>query len=109
MGRADAFAQVLAITGQILEVHPDNVVARAVRLFVESTASALEGNAGSIPAAARQLEALVAEAPDELQVRLLLVDSYKNMQQPERSLPVLQDALQRDPFNPRILFELGSL
>jgi tetratricopeptide (TPR) repeat protein len=37
------------------------------------------------------------------------VNTYKNMQQAERSLPVLQDALTRDPFNPRIHFGLGSL
>jgi len=109
MGREDTFSQVLAITGQVLEVRPDNVVARAVRIYVESVASALEGDVQSLPVAAQQLEALVAEAPDELEVRFLLVDSYKNMQQPEKSLPVLQDALEHDPFNPRIHFELGSL
>jgi len=109
IGQEDGYSQVLAITNQVLEAKPDNVLARAARVFVQAMSSALDGDAASIPNAAHVLEALVAEAPDELQIRILLVGTYEEMQQPEKSLPVLQDALNRDPFNPQIHFELGSL
>ncbi len=59
--------------------------------------------------AVSKLETLVAKAPDELQVRILLVRVYQRTQRVDEALPLLEAALQRDPFNPRILYELGTI
>ncbi len=105
----EAFAQVSALTTQVLEVQPDDVVARAAKGYVDAMARARQGDFSTIPAAIEKLESLAAEAPNEFQLRTLLVRAYLNTQQPEKALPVLEEALVLDPFNPQIHYELGTL
>lgn len=109
MSQQDAFSQVTAICEQVLAVRPDDVVARAVRAYVDAVPRALDGDAEALPRAAQELEALVAEAPDELQVRILLVRTYQYLQQPEKPATLLEDAAKQDPFNPQIHYELGRM
>ena len=105
----EAISRVTAIAGQVLAEHPDNVVARAAKTYVETMGQSLEGNYQTIPSAIKELESLVAAAPEDFQVRLLLVRAYVNTKQDEKALPILEEALERDPFNPQINYELGSL
>ena len=109
MEREEAFSEIVAITGQVLDVEPENVMARALSTFVNAVARAADGDTTAILASVDTLEALLAQAPDELQLRLLLTRAYRHAMQPENALPVLETALQRDPFNPQILYELGTL
>jgi TolB-like protein/Tfp pilus assembly protein PilF len=109
MDQQDAFPDAMAITEQVLAAQPNNVVAQAIRTYVDAMANETRGEAGALPGAVAMLEQLVATEPGELQVRILLVRAYERLQQQEKSLPVLQEALRADPFNPRIHYELGTL
>lgn len=105
----DGHQQVIALTDQVLAVRPDDVNAIAARALANAALLAQNGDFEAVKTAAAQLEALVAKAPKEFQPRLLLVRAYQAMQQHEKALPVLEDARQNDPFNPQILYELGTL
>jgi len=109
MDRREAISRVSAIAGQVLAEHPDDVVARAAKIYVETMEQALQGDFRTVPAAIEELESLVADAPDNFQVRTLLIRSYVNTKQDENALPMLEAALKRDPFNPRIHYEMGTL
>ena len=108
MEEDEAFLQIIAITDQVLAVEPENTIARAASLFAKTgtrmTQGDMDANADLVP----QLEAIVAEAPDELQSRVLLVRAYQIQQQDEKSIQVLAEALRQDPFNPAIHYELGT-
>ena len=104
----EAFAQIIAITDQVLSVRSDDSVARAAKLFAESTLRVTEGDPDALLDMVRQLEEIVAAAPDEVQARILLVRGYSGLQQFDKVIPVLEDALKRDPFNPQIHYELGT-
>ena len=104
----DAVTQIMAVTDQVLAAQPDNAVARATQLVATSMLSALSGDITAMSESIPELEAIVAEVPDELQPRILLVRTYRAMRQTEKVVPVLEDALERDPLNPQILYELGT-
>ena len=108
MDEQDGFAQIIAITDQVLAVRPDDPVARATRIYASTMKNARQGDVELVADAIQQLEEIVAEVPGELQPRILLVRAYQGMQQNELSVPVLQEALKRDPFNPQIHYELGT-
>ena len=105
----DGRQQVVALTDQVLAVRPDDVNALAARALATAALLAHDGDFQAFRTAAAQLEELVARAPKEFQPRLLLVRAYQAMQQHEKALPVLEGARQNDPFNPQILYELGTL
>ena len=103
-----AVTQIMAVTDQVLAAQPDNAVARATQLVATSMLSALSGDITAMSESIPELEAIVAEGPEELQPRILLVRTYRAMRQTEKVVPVLEDALERDPLNPQILYELGT-
>jgi tetratricopeptide (TPR) repeat protein len=43
-----------------------------------------------------------------VQPRILLIRAYQGLQQDDQAIPVLEEALKRDPFNPVLHFELGT-
>lgn len=105
----DGHQQVIALTDQVLAFRPDDVNALAAKALADAALRAQDGDFEAFRGAAAQLEALVGRAPKEFQPRLLLVRAYQGMQQHDKALPVLEDARQNDPFNPQILYELGTL
>ena len=109
MGSQEAISRVAAITDQVLAEQPNDVVALSAKVYVEAMRRALQGEYESVPAAIEELESLVAEAPDNFQVRRLLIRAYVNTKQDENALPVLEAALEHDPFNPQVHYELGTL
>lgn len=109
MYQDDAFAAVLAITNQVLAVRPDDVGARAIRLFVKAVPGSMEGRVGALPVAVSELEGLVAENPQEYQARILLSRMLQVLQQNDRALQLQLEALELDPYNARIHYEIGSL
>ncbi|MDJ0918064.1 MAG: tetratricopeptide repeat protein [Woeseiaceae bacterium] len=109
MEAPEAISQVSAIADQVLSEHPDNVVARAAKVYVEAVSQSMQGDFRSMPDATRELESLVADEPENFQVRLLLVRAYVNTLQDFNALSVLEAALEQDPFNPQINYELGTL
>lgn len=107
MNASDAYREIVAITDQVLTVRPNDVVAQAASIFASASLQAAEGDSSVVAALARDLEALVARAPSELEPRILLVRAYHGLQQFEKAALVLEEALQRDPFNPSLHYELG--
>jgi TolB-like protein/Tfp pilus assembly protein PilF len=109
MGAADAKAQSLAMTRQVLSARPDDPGANAVQLFVGTGLEHDTSEPGQVFEAIEKLEALVSENPADYQIRILLARLLAMTQQLDRALVVHLEALQKDPLNARIHYELGSL
>ncbi len=108
MEEQEAYDQIIAITDQVLAVDPGDVVARAASIYAKTAMRRSEGDPAVGAQLVHDLETLVAIAPDKLQPRILLVRAYQGLKQDEKAVPVLQEALKRDPFNPTIHYELGT-
>lgn len=109
LDRDRAFTDVVAITDQVLAIRPKDVDARAMRLFAETFMRVQESDPEALRDAVEQLKEISAEGPAALQPKILLTRFYQGMQQPENALAVMLEALDRDPLNPRIQYELGGL
>jgi TolB-like protein/Tfp pilus assembly protein PilF len=103
------FPEIIAIADQVLEVRPDDAVAQAVQIYGEAMIRAYDGEITAIAGTQTALEEIVADAPGVLYPRILLARAYRNGQERDNALVVLQDALENDPFNPQIYYELGTL
>jgi len=108
MSPAEAFPQVLAITRQVLDVAPDNTVARALNAYAQAHRAAQRGEPVSLDDLAKELQSLVAGAPGELEPRIVLVRVYEATGQDDKAVAALEEALERDPYNPQVLYELGT-
>jgi len=109
MHQDDAFPTVLATVEQVLAVSPDDVTARAIRVFVQAVPSETEPVPTAIPDAILELESLVAEDPQDFEVRLLLTKMLLGTQQIDKALRLQREALEFDPYNARIHFQIGAL
>ena len=69
----EAINEVLVIIDQVLEVRPDDRVAEALQVYANAMGEMIAGDFQALPSAATRLEEIVAEVPNELQPRLLLV------------------------------------
>ena len=105
----DAFNSVLAITNQVLAASPDDVGARAIKLFTETQIIMREGDPAASLDAFNLLQELIDEDPSALQPRIFLNRMLRNDEQIEQALTGMLEALQLDPFNPRIHYELGNI
>lgn len=109
MSQDAAILAVSAITDQVLEAIPDNVDARGIQLFVQAVPSTVESSSESVEQAVSGLQALVAENPHAYQLRILLSHILQGTQELEKALQYQQEVLERDPYNARVHFEIGSL
>ena len=109
MDQKSAFAEIIAITDQVLAVRPEDVDARAIRLFADTAARAQQDGPQVFLEAVGELEEIVTADPAAFQPKVLLTRFYQGTQQFDKAVPLMKDALHRDPFNPRIHYELGSL
>jgi TolB-like protein/tetratricopeptide (TPR) repeat protein len=109
LDQADAYTEIMAITGQVLEQRPNDPDARAMRLFTESAYLDEQPDPEVLFSRVEQLEQIVSDNPAKYQPRVLLSRSLQALQRLDRSLEIQQDALERDPFNPRILYEIGNI
>jgi TolB-like protein len=109
MERDTAYPQIIAITNQVLAVHPDDANARAIQIFA-STADRVENEGPQVLfEAVAELEDIVASVPTAAQPRILLTRFYQGMRQFEKAVQLMQDAVRHDPFNPQLHYELGAL
>jgi len=108
LDRENAYMQIMAITGQVLETRPDDVDARAIRLFVEVMYLEEQPGPEETFGLIEDLEKIVAENPAINQPRIMLSRMLRGSQQSEAAIEVLEGALERDPFNARILYEMGT-
>jgi tetratricopeptide (TPR) repeat protein len=104
-----ARSQVLAMTDQVLAARPTDPGATALRLYVQTLDPSMEGDSSPVFDAIGKLEQLVADNPADHQIRALLGRLLRRMRQPDRALEIYLDALQHDPYNAQIHYELGLL
>jgi TolB-like protein/tetratricopeptide (TPR) repeat protein len=109
MSQDEAFSAVSAITDQVLTASPDNVGARAIQVYMQAAPSTTEVSTMSMDDAISELEGLVAANPRELQARLLLSRLLMVTRQSDRALQLQLEALETDPYNARIHYEVGSI
>ena len=109
MERDEAITLCTAITRQVLGVMPDDPVANAIRIFGDVMGHADLAGPDETRAAIEELERLAAAHPDVYEVRMLLSDLLRVVKQYDRALLVNLEGLQREPFNARIHYELGTL
>ena len=109
MDEQSTYPEIIAIVDQVLSVRPDDVVAQAVRIFGDAMIRANAGEMSAFTEIEGDLEEIVASAPGVLYPRVLLVRAYKSANKNDEALVVLEDALERDPFNSSIHYELGTL
>ncbi len=109
MDADDANAAILAIIDQVLAVNPDDVAARAVRIYTKAVIATTDGGPVVAFDTIEQLKQLIDEDPTQLQARIFLTRLSRNDEQFERSLQSMLEAQELDPFNPRIHYELSNL
>jgi TolB-like protein/predicted negative regulator of RcsB-dependent stress response len=109
MSQDEAFSAVSAITDQVLTADPDNAGARAIHVYMQAAPSTTEVSTMSMDDAISELESLVAANPRELQARLLLSRLLMVTQQSDRALALQLEALETDPYNARIHYEIGTI
>ena len=109
MNESDAFATALAITDQVLAVRPADAAARAIQLFIKLATFTGGENTNAVFDTLNELEDIVAEHPAEYRARVYLTQLLHGMQQIDKALRLQLDALDRDPYNARILYEVGTL
>jgi TolB-like protein/predicted Zn-dependent protease len=107
MDEDEALQAVQALIEQVLDSQPDNVRARALKVFADTRSAIKRGDLLSTDEAARELEQLVAEDPADFEVRVLYIRVLGGSD-PDKLLDVLLAAVENDPLNPRIHYELGS-
>jgi len=109
MDETTASRLALALTGQVLEIRPNDADARAIRHYLVAAPQSRDISAERFNETLAELDALVTEHPDNLEARLLYVHLLNNLKRYEQSQALLEAALERDPLNPQILFELGTI
>ena len=109
IGQDEAMTNCSAITGQVLALRPEDPMANALRIYVEIARDTAAPDPRQVYDAIDQLERLVAENPAIYQIRILLGQVLQRVQKYDRALVVHLEALQQEPYNPRVHFELGSL
>ena len=109
MGREEAITLCTAITRQVLDVKPDDPLARAIEVFGDVLGHTEFARPEQTRAAIDELTRLTAANPDIYEIRMLLSDLLRIVKQYDRALLVNLEGLQREPFNARIHYELGTL
>jgi TolB-like protein/Flp pilus assembly protein TadD len=104
-----ALNEIRVIMAQVLEARPDDPVARATQIYAAAYDRMISGDFGAMGDAAAELKQIVQDHPGELRPRLLLARTYSQHFQNEAAIPVLEAALESDPYNPRVLYELGAV
>ena len=100
--------EAIALLEQVLAARPNDVRARAWML-VSQTMSALDmGEEIDITEIIDSLRELVAEAPSEVEPKLLLLQVLPALGETEEALALMQDILELDPLNISVLSNVAS-
>jgi TolB-like protein len=109
MGREEAATLCSAMTRQVLDARPDDALANAIDIFGDVLGHTNLTGPEQMRAAIDELTRLTAENPGIYEIRMLLSDLLRIFRQYDRALLVNLEGLQREPFNARIHYELGTL
>ena len=100
------FRQAVALADQVLAVRKDPT-ALAIRSFARAGFDGQMASPENFTVAIAELESIVDKWPGEFLPKILLARFYQGFEQDDKAILLLQEALERDPFNARILYELG--
>ena len=107
--KGTAFSQIAALAEQVLALDATNAHASALASFVAAADAAQDEDTEPLFDAIEGLEKVLVRQPDDYRIRFLLTRLYQTIQQNERALELQLQAHDIDPYNARILYELGSL
>lgn len=109
LDRNTAFSQIAALADQVLAADAGNAHASSLASFIVAMDAVQDENAEPLFDAIERLEQFCARQPEDYRIRFLLTRLYQTIQQNDRALELQLQAHDIDPYNARILFELGSL
>jgi len=101
-------AEMIALLEQVLAVQPDNVRARTWMLVARAWSADLGSEELDIMTITGSLRELVAEAPGEVEPKLLLLMFLAGEDATEETLALMQDVLELDPLNTSVLNDVSS-
>ena len=104
--QAQGFRDAVAMADQVLQVREDPN-ALAIRTIAQAGFDGQTASPESFSDAIVELESITARWPGELLPKILLARFYQGFEQHDNAIELLQLELERDPFNARILYELG--
>ncbi|MDX1507737.1 MAG: tetratricopeptide repeat protein [Woeseiaceae bacterium] len=104
----EAIGEIRAMSDQVLAARPDDTTGRAMRMYANTIRNISQGNPESIVRIIDDYEALLQEDPGNLDIRILLSRFLGVMQRHDRILAIYGEALERDPYNAQLLYELGN-
>ena len=106
MDRERAFQDAVALAEQVLAVREDPT-ALAIKTFAKAGFDGRTAGLQSFTGAITELQSIVEKWPGEFLPMILLSRFYQGFEQHEKGISLLKGALENDPFNARILYELG--
>ena len=104
----EAVNEIRAMTAQVLAARPDDTTGQALQLYADAISQTTAGTPASIVEIVDQFEALHQDDPTNLEIRILLSRFLGLLQRHDRMLAVYGEALEHDPYNARLLYELGN-
>jgi TolB-like protein/thioredoxin-like negative regulator of GroEL len=104
----ETLADMFALTDQVLAVDPSHRGARISRLAAEASENRYTNHYATWPEIQRQMQVLMAEMPGDNDIKLVLAGYLSGRNQESEALEILEAALQNDPLNARILYDLAG-
>ena len=104
----EAIGEIGAMSDQVLAARPGDTTGQAMKLYAQTITLTSTGSLDSVASVVDQYESLLARDPDNLEIRILLSRFLGVVRRHDRILAVLGEALEKDPYNARLLYELGN-
>jgi tetratricopeptide (TPR) repeat protein len=104
----DTTTEMIALLEQVLAFRPDDVRAKAWILVARVIQENLAGEIVSASEFTNELRTLVAEAPNEVEPKRLLLQLLGSSGETEEAMALMQDLLVLDPLNSWLLVEISQ-
>ena len=105
----EASSLIAAMTDQVLAERPADPGATALRIYIQTIQQPMEGDSSAVADAIEKLERLVTDNPADHRIRALLGRLLRSARLFDKALEIYIDALQHDPLNAQIHYELGLI
>jgi TolB-like protein len=105
----EASSLIAAMTDQVLAERPADPGATALRIYIQTIHQPMEGDSSAVADAIEKLERLVTDNPADHRIRALLGRLLRSARLFDKALEIYLDALQHDPYNAQIHYELGLI
>ena len=104
----NTFPEMIALLEQVLAARPDDVRARAWMLMARVGRANIVGEEVNFSDVINEMRALVAEAPNEVEPKQLLLRALTSLGEAEEAIALMQDLLALDPLNSWLLVEISQ-